>query len=144
MWIYTCELNARSGKHVFSLKVKMKSKTQISKQESRKTNDELVATIRDAKKQKEWMTVASVLAGPRSNWKSVNVSKLSNDVKEGEKVVVLGKVLSQGEVAKKFKVVAFGFSESAKEKLKNAGCEAITVSEELKKNPSAKDLRVLK
>jgi large subunit ribosomal protein L18e len=121
----------------------MKSKTQISKQESKKTNSELVETIRETKNQKEWMPVASVLAGPRSNWKSVNIGTINNKIKEGEKIIVLGKVLSQGEVSKKFKVVAFGFSESAEEKLKKSGCEISTISEEVKKNPHAKDLKIL-
>mgnify|MGYP001570412643 FL=1 len=122
----------------------MKSKTLISKQESRKTSEELVETIRDAKKHKNWLYVAGVLAGSRNNWKSLNLEQINKEIKEGEGIIVLGKVLSQGNLTKKAKVIAFGFSENAKDKLKNSGCEAIKIKDEIKKNPDAKGLRILK
>jgi len=36
------------------------------------------------------------------------------------------------------------FSKKAEEKLKKAGCEIITISEEIKKNPEMKGLKILK
>ena len=122
----------------------VKSKTKISKQEKRKTNSSLVETIRLAKKNKNWLEVAGMLSTPRRNRMNLNLSDIDKLVKEGEKVVVVGKVLSQGDVSKKVKVVAIGFSESAKEKLLNSKCEAIYIKEEIKKNPDAKGLRILK
>lgn len=122
----------------------VKSKTFISKQEAKKTNPDLVETIREAKNKKGWISVASVMAGPRSNWKSMNIGQIDSFSKEGEGVLILGKVLSQGEIDKKVRVVAFGFSEVAREKLKIKGCETLTIMEEIKKNPECKGLRVLR
>ena len=122
----------------------MKSITKISKQEKRKTNSSLVETIRLAKKNKNWLEVAGMLSTPRRNRMNLNLSDIDKLVKEGEKVVVVGKVLSQGDVSKKVKVVAIAFSESAKEKLLNSKSEAIYIKDEIKKNPDAKGIRVIK
>lgn len=122
----------------------MKSNTKIEKQLKKKTNPELVETIILAKKNKNWKEVAEILSGPRKNRKNFNLEYLDKVVKDGEKVLVVGKVLSQGDLNKKIKIVAQGFSNSAKEKLINAGCEVLNIVEEIKKNPEMKGLRVLK
>ncbi len=118
----------------------MKSKTKISKQIEKKTNSELVETIKLAKKNKAWLEVASVLSGPRRNWSNLNLDELK-EVK-GD-VVVAGKVLSQGDVSKK-KIVALKFSERAKEKLKKDGCDFKTMLEEIKSNPEMKGLKFVR
>ena len=122
----------------------MKSKTKISKQALRKLNPELVETIRTAKKHKNWQEIASILSGPRRIKIAINLDKINKDSKVGDIIVVPGKVLSMGEVDKKIKVVALGFSEKAKEKLKKAGCQTLTILEEIKKNPKGEGIKVLK
>ena len=122
----------------------MKSKTQIEKQLERKSNPELVKTIIEAKKKKNWVEVAAMLSSPKARRISMNLSKINDEAKEGEIVVIEGKVLSQGELNKKIKVVALGFSEMAKEKISKAKGEALTILEEIKKNPEAKNVRFLK
>ena len=118
----------------------MKSKTLIEKQAKRKLNPELVETVRLAKKNKGWLTVAGVLAGPRRNRPQVNLDQINS--KEGN-VVVPGKVLSQGDISKK-KIVAFNFSGKAKEKIEGAGGKAISIKEEIKSNPEMKGLSMVK
>jgi large subunit ribosomal protein L18e len=120
-----------------------KSKTLIEKQLEKKTNPELVKTIIEAKKKKNWLQVAAILSGPRAKRLSMNIDKINDEAKEGEIVVVAGKVLSQGELNKKIKVVALGFSEMAKEKILKAKGETLTILEEIKKNPDAKNVRFL-
>ena len=44
---------------------------------------------------------------------------------------------------KKIKVSAFAFSEQAKRKLLNAGCEVSYIMDEIKKNPEGKNIRIL-
>ena len=105
----------------------MKSKVKIEKQTLKKTNQELVETIRQAKKQKAWLEVAAILSGPRRKITKINLDKLEQEAKAGDVLVVSGKVLSMGEVKGKFKVAALNFSEKAKEKLKNAGCETLSI-----------------
>jgi len=120
----------------------MKSITKISKQESKKTNSELVETIRLAKKNKEWQAVAHIISGSRRNRINLNLDKISKEAKAGEAIVVPGKVLSLGEIDKKIKVIALGFSSQAKEKLKKAGCETLTILEAIKAN--VKEFKILK
>jgi len=122
----------------------VKSKTKISKQLNKKTSSYLVETIRAAKKNQAWLEVAGILSGPRRNRIDFNLNQLDKETKEGEGVIIPGKVLSQGEVSKKMKIVALGFSEKAREKLLSAKCEVSDMLEEIKKNPDAKGLRVLK
>jgi len=122
----------------------MKSKTQIEKQLERKSNPELVKTIIEAKKKKNWVEVAAMLSSPKARRISMNLSKINDEAKEGEVVVIAGKVLSQGELNKNIKVVAFSFSAMAKEKISKAKGEALTILEEIKKNPEAKNTRFLK
>jgi len=62
--------------------------------------------------------------------------------KEGDSIVVPGKVLSQGELSKKVAIVAFAFSDKTREKLLKTKSQAITMLEEIKKNPEAKGLKV--
>jgi len=122
----------------------VKSKTKIEKQLEKKTNPELVKTIIEAKKKKNWLEVAATLSSPRAKRINMNLNKINDEAKEGEIVVIAGKVLSQGELNKKIKVVALGFSEMAKEKISKAKGEALTILEEIKKNPEAKNVRFLK
>jgi large subunit ribosomal protein L18e len=122
----------------------MKSKTKISKQTERKTNKELVETIILAKKNPEWLGIAALLSGPRSNRKNFNLGELER-LSDKEKILVVpGKVLSEGEFNVKAKIVALDFSERAKEKLLNAKCEVSNILEEIKSNPSAKGIKILK
>ena len=121
----------------------MKTKSKIEKQLQRKTNSVLVETIIACKKNKNWIKVAEILSGPRKNRINLNLEELNKKVKDEKIVVVAGKILSQGELDKKIKIVALGFSERAKEKISKSGSEALTILEEIKKNPEAKGVKIL-
>ena len=116
------------------------SKTQISKRVKRKTNPELVETIELAKKNNQ-LELAKKLSGPTRLQSKVNVEDL-NKLKES-KVVVAGRVLSQGEIKRKIEIAALGFSEGAKEKLKKAGCEIKTIKQELESNKKLEGVKLL-
>lgn len=120
----------------------MKSNTKIEIQLKKKTNPILVETVVLAKKNPSWKEVASLLTGSRRNRKDFNLSDVEK-IGEGT-VVVCGKLLSQGEVTKKMKVVALNFSEKAKDKLLKAGCEAVLLIDEIKNNKEAKGVNILK
>jgi large subunit ribosomal protein L18e len=121
----------------------VKSKTKIEKQSQRKRNFELVETIRGAKKAKAWIKVADILSRPRRKSISLNLSDINKEAKAGDIIVVPGKILSQGELDKKIKLVALAFSEKAREKLTKSKSEHLFLSEEIKKNPSAKGIKIL-
>ena len=74
----------------------------------------------------------------------MNLNEIDKEVKEGEIVVIPGKVLSQGEINKKIKIAAIGFSEKAKEKLLKSKSEVILIVDEIKKNPKCKGVKILK
>jgi large subunit ribosomal protein L18e len=120
----------------------MKSKTKIEKQSQKKRNSDLVETIRLAKKSKAWIKEADILSRPRRKSISLNLSEIDDKTKTGV-AVVPGKVLSQGELNKKIKVVALAFSEKAKEKLTKSKNHPTFILEEIKKNPSAKGIKIL-
>lgn len=122
----------------------MKSKSKIESQLAKKTNPELVKTIIEAKKKKSWIEIAGILSSPRINKININLDKINREAKEGETIIVPGKVLSQGEISKKVKIVALNFSEKAKEKILKAKGETISIMDEIKKNPDAKNMRVIK
>jgi len=122
----------------------MKSKTKIGKQIERKTNPELVKTIKAAKKSKSWEEVAAILSGPRKNFVDLNLGEINSRAKDREIVVVPGKVLSQGEITKKIKIIALNFSEKAREKLEKGKISYSNITEEIKKNPEGKNILILK
>ena len=121
----------------------MISKTKIGKRIRRKTNPEIVATILALKKNKEWLKIAQIISSSARKYSSVNLDKIEKHTKEGDTVVIPGKVLSGGEVSKKIRVCALAFSEGAREKLKSRKCEIVSLLEEVKKNPSARGVKVI-
>ena len=122
----------------------MKKKTLIEKQLKKKTNPELVETIIACKKHKNWLEVAGLMSTPRKKHISINLEDLEKKVKDGEKIVIPGKVLSQGEFNKKAKIIALNFSEKAKEKLLKNKIEINNIMNEIKSNPEAKGIKILK
>ena len=122
-----------------------KSKTLIEKQLKRKNNPKLVETIIAAKKKEAWNEVAELLSGPRRKRINLNLNEL-NEIETGNKdiLVVSGKVLSEGNVDKKLKVVALNFSERAKGKLLKSGCKVSSILEEIKLNPTGNDIKILR
>ena len=122
----------------------MKSNTKIEKQLGKKSNSYLVDTIIAAKKNKKWHDVAETLSIPGRKRVEINLDKINESAKGNEILVFPGKILSMGEVDRKFKVAALSFSEKAREKLNKAGCETLSILEEIKKNPGAKGVKILK
>jgi len=90
-----------------------------------------------------WKRVAEILEKPTRSRPQVNLSKINRYSKEGEMVVVPGKVLGAGRLEKSVTVAAYAFSESAIEKIKAAGGRAITLEQALKENPEARNVRII-
>lgn len=91
---------------------------------------------------KLWKRLAHDLKKPTRQRRIVNVYKIDKWAREGETVVVPGKVLNVGELNKKIDVAAFSFSEAAKEKIKKIG-KAMSITELMDKNPEGKKVRIL-
>ena len=120
----------------------IKSKTKIEAQLTGKTNPELIETVILAKKNAAWNELAGLLTTPGRN----RVEASLNDIErvESDTICVPGKVLSDGIVTKKKKVIAFKFSANAEAKLKAAGCETVLIKDEIKNNTEMKGVAVLR
>jgi len=91
-----------------------------------------------------WRRVAEILeerSGRRGV--AVNVSKINRYAREGEMVVVPGKVLGAGVLEKKVTVAALSFSEQALVKIRLAGGRAITLRQAVNENPRGKNVRII-
>lgn len=122
--------------------IRMPSRTSVKKKASRKSKLELVETIKLARKNPAWLKIADILSGPTRRQPSVNLSQIDKKAKAGDTFVILGKVLSQGDLTKKVRICALSFSLSALEKMKKTKSEAVTILEEIKKNPKGEGIRL--
>jgi large subunit ribosomal protein L18e len=118
----------------------MLSKTLIKEREKRKTNPDLVETIEIARK-KGLLELAKKLSGPTRKQTKINVGELGR-LKE-KNILIIGKVLGEGEIDHKINLSALSFSKQANEKLKKAGCEIRTIKEEIDKNPKLDGIKII-
>jgi large subunit ribosomal protein L18e len=121
-----------------------KSNTKIEKQLKKKTNLDLVETVIECKKNPAWREIASVLSGPNSGRVNKNLGEIEKSCKDGEVIIIPGKILSGGELNKKIKIVGFSFSEKAIDKLKKNKIEYDYILNEVKKNKNAKGVKILR
>ena len=122
----------------------MKSKTLIEKQIKKKSNKVLVETILLAKKNPSWNDVAGILVGSNRKGRTFNLLDIDQASEGNLTLVIPGKVLSNGEISKKFKIAALSYSEKAKEKLLKAGCDVLLLGELIEKNKTGKEIKILK
>ena len=111
------------------------------------TNPELQKLIKALQEKADinlWKRLAKDLAKPTRQRRIVNIYKINKFARDGETIVVPGKVLSVGECSKKIKVVALSFSEKAREKLLKSKCEVSNILDEIKSNPNAKGIQIIK
>lgn len=119
----------------------MISKTHVKKKTSRKTDLALVETIKLARINPGWLRLSHILSGPTRKQISANLSDIDANTKAGDTLVIPGKVLGQGELTKKLRICALSFSKTAIEKMKKTKSEAVTILEEIKKNPKAEGIK---
>jgi large subunit ribosomal protein L18e len=70
---------------------------------------------------------------------SVTVYKLDKNSKEGETILVPGKILHSGKLSHKIKIAAVSYSERAKKEISTSGSSMISIDEALK----AKGVRII-
>lgn len=103
----------------------------------------LVELESKARDNKFWNRIAKDLRKSARQKKAVNIYKINKFAREGETIVVAGKVLSVGEINKKIDVAALNFSEGAKKKIEEAKGKTITLKELFEQNPNGKNVRIL-
>jgi large subunit ribosomal protein L18e len=117
------------------------SKTKIERRMRTKRNPILVNTIVELKKSNP--AIAKLLVRPVKKMGDLNLSEIDRKAKDGETVLVVGKVLSSGDLTKKLKIVAWSASEKAKEKMKASKSEFVTIVQEMKKNKELKGVKLI-
>jgi large subunit ribosomal protein L18e len=90
-----------------------------------------------------WRYIADRLSRSRRNHITVNVSRLNRHTKEGETVVVPGKVLGAGKIDHPINVTAFTFSDQARSKILKAKGKCLSILDLIKKNPKGADVKVI-
>jgi len=90
-----------------------------------------------------WKYVAELLSKPTRQRIEVNLSKIDKHTKEGDIVVVPGKVLGSGKLTKKVTIAAWKFSENALLKAKKSGANIITIEELVKSNPTGSNVKII-
>ena len=114
-----------------------------------KTNPNLVGLIKrlkDASRANEapvWRDIAVRLEGPQRNWAEVNVGKLHRYAAEDDVIVVPGKLLGAGELAKKLTVAAYRSSGQAKDKVVKAGGTSMSIEELMAKYPKGSKIKIM-
>lgn len=113
------------------------------------TNVQLLALVRFLKKKsrendaKIWAYVAELLSRPRKLRAQVNLSRINRYTKEGDIVVVPGKVLGDGYLDHKVTIAAFAFSENAKKKIMEAGGRLMNIDELVNENPKGSGVKII-
>jgi len=96
-----------------------------------------------AEKAPVWATVAERLSASRKNRPQVNLRKIELHSKDGDVIVVPGKVLGSGRFSKKVEVAAYNFTESARKSIEAAGGKALSILELSKRNAKGSGVRIL-
>ncbi|ADM27043.1 LSU ribosomal protein L18AE [Ignisphaera aggregans DSM 17230] len=90
-----------------------------------------------------WRYVAELLSRPSRRRVVVNLSKINRYSKEGDIIVVPGKVLGCGELNHRVTIGAMAFSMQAVEKIKKAGGRIMHILELVKENPKGSRVKII-
>ncbi len=92
---------------------------------------------------KIWRVVSEKLLAPTRKRIEVNISRINRYTKDGDYVVIPGKVLGSGILDHKVYVAAWKFSERAKEKIEKAGGKCLRIDELVEINPKGSNVKIL-
>jgi large subunit ribosomal protein L18e len=95
-------------------------------------------------KVKIWKDIAKLLSNHSRNRIVTNLSTVNRSSKEGDIVVIPGKLLGSGKILHKLTVSAWGVSGTAKGKLMEAGGKFLPISQLIKKHPKGKNIRIIR
>lgn len=113
----------------------------------RKTNPNLVSLIEGMRSKGYedevaiWIAISKKLSKPTRRQCEVNLSKINRLTKDGETIVVPGKVLGSGEIDHKVTVAAYKFSQTAIEKIEKLG-ETLSINELMERDPKGSNVRI--
>lgn len=120
------------------------SKRKVKFTKERKTDQKVIDALNLALKNKNWLPIAKIIGASRRKYSKINISDIESKTATGDTVIVVGKVLGEGEITKKVRVCAFSFSKSALDKLKKSKSEVVSILEEIRQNPKAQGLKLIR
>lgn len=109
-------------------------------------NDDIKWTLRNAYKKTKtplWKTLEKKIESSRSNRSEINIDKLENLTKDGENIIIPGKVLGDGVLTHKLNVASFSISIPAIKKILDAGGKVITINDFVNQHPDGKGVRLI-
>ncbi len=104
-------------------------KINVERNDVKEWLDVLSKASKSDKTPKLWGRVYELLAVPARRRVGVNLYKLNKHTKEGDNVVVPGKVLSMGSLDHKINIAALEYSKKAIQQLGSANCKMVTIQE---------------
>lgn len=122
----------------------------MAKRINQKTNprlSSLIAMLKDSARENDakiWRVIAQNLEAPSRNYAEVNIGKINRYARDGETVLVAGKVLGSGVLDQKVSVAALNFSESAIIKITGLEGSCMTIEELVAANPKGSGVRILR
>ena len=93
---------------------------------------ELGSAAKGSHYQNLWKKLYRMVEVPARKRPVVNLSKIEANTKDGDKVVVPGKVLFDRKISRKVTISAMEYSSTALGSLRDAGCSVIDIKEMLK------------
>ncbi|MEM1586818.1 MAG: 50S ribosomal protein L18e [Candidatus Bathyarchaeia archaeon] len=90
-----------------------------------------------------WGAVAEYLSKTRSRRIAVNISRINRYTREGDVVVVPGKVLGAGVIDHSVTVAALAFSKQAREKIVTAKGKCLSILELIELNPRGSNVKII-
>ena len=90
-----------------------------------------------------WKDLARRLSKPTRRQAEVNISRINRHTTEDETVLVPGKVLGSGTLDHKVQVAALDFSQTAVEKIINAGGKCLDITLLMEENPKGSGIRII-
>ena len=95
------------------------------------------------KKSPIWKALEKKSKLARSRYPEVNIEKLDNITKEGDIVIVPGKVLGSGVLKHKIILSTFAISVTALKKIVDSGGKVISINELVEQYPDGKGVRII-
>ncbi len=114
-----------------------------------KTNpqlNQLINILKEKAYQEEvplWKDLARRLSKPTRRHAEVNISRINRHTSEDETVLVPGKVLGSGALDHKVQVAALDFSQTAVEKIINAGGKCLDITLLIEENPKGSRIKII-
>lgn len=90
-----------------------------------------------------WSRIAELALKPSSARRKINVSQIDKLTKDGDVIIVPGKVLGTGGISHKITLCSFSISNSGAQKILEKGGKILNFSEIIKNHPTGKGVTII-